>query len=71
MSESIVMESGVKYRVTTDSGEVFTGTFNGNWPGSTGNGRSFLDVVVGDEASVRVSSMSVYVSEIRTAEPVP
>ena len=43
MSESIVMEFGVKYRVTTDSGEVFTGTFNGNWPGSTGNGRSFLN----------------------------
>ncbi len=67
---SIVMESGLKYRVTTDSGEVFTGTFNGNWPGSTGNGRSFLDVVVGDDASVRVFSMSVYVSEIRIAEPV-
>lgn len=70
MSESIVMESGLKYRVTTDSGEVFTGTFNGNWPGSTGNGRSFLDVVVGDDASVRVASMSVYVTEIRSAEPV-
>jgi len=69
MSESIVMESGLKYRVTTDS-KVFIGTFNGNWPGSTGEGRSFLDVVVGDDASVRVSSMSVYVSEIRTAEPV-
>ncbi len=71
MSESsIVMESGLKYRVMTDSGEVFTGTFNGTWPGSSGDGRSFLDVVVGDEASVRVDSMSVYVSEIRTVEPV-
>jgi hypothetical protein len=27
MSESNVMKSGLKYRVTTDSGEVFTGTF--------------------------------------------
>ena len=71
MSESsIVMESGLKYRVTTDSGEVFTGTFNGTWPGSSGDGRSFLDVVVGDEGSVHVDSMSVYVSEIRTVEPV-
>ena len=70
MSESnIFMESGVKYRVTTDS-EVFTGTFNGNWPGSDGDGRSFLNVVVGDGSSVRVSSMSVYVSEIVTAERV-
>ncbi len=70
MSESnIFMESGLKYRVTTDS-EVFTGTFNGNWPGSDGDGRSFLNVVVGDGSSVRVSSMSVYVSEIVTAERV-
>jgi len=69
MSESnIFMESGLKYRVTTDS-EVFTGTFNGNWPGSDGDG-SFLNVVVGDGSSVRVSSMSVYVSEIVTAERV-
>ncbi len=30
MSEAIIMEAGVKYRVTTDSGEVFTGTFNGH-----------------------------------------
>ncbi|MEE8375366.1 MAG: hypothetical protein V3S26_03475 [Acidimicrobiia bacterium] len=70
MSEDIVMEAGVKYRVTTDSGDVFTGTFNGTWPGSSGDGRSFLDVVVGDDASVRVDSMSLYVSEIRSAEPV-
>ncbi len=70
MSETIVMEAGVKYRVTTDSGDVFTGTFNGTWPGSSGDGRSFLDVVVGDDASVRVDSMSLYVSEIRSAEPV-
>jgi len=70
MSETIVMEVGVRYRVTTDTGDVFTGTFNGTWPGSSGDGRSFLDVVVGDDASVRVDSMSVYVSEIRSAEPV-
>jgi hypothetical protein len=70
MSETIVMEAGVKYRVTTDTGKVFTGTFNGTWPGSSGDGRSFLDVVVGDDASVRVDSMSLYVSEIRSAEPV-
>ena len=70
MSEDIVMETGVIYRVTTGTGEVFTGTFNGTWPGSSGDGRSFLDVVVGDDASVRVASMSVYVSEIRTVEPV-
>jgi len=70
MSETIVMELGIKYRVTTDTGDVFTGTFNGAWPGSSGDGRSFLDVVVGDDASVRVASMSVYISEIRTAEPV-
>ena len=69
MSEAIVMEAGVRYRVTTDSGEVFTGTFNGTWPGSSGDGRSFLDVIIGDEASVRVDSMSLYISEIRTAEP--
>ena len=68
MSEAIVMEVGIKYRVTTDTGEVFTGTFNGTWPGSTGDGRTFLDVVVGDEASVPVSSMALDVSEIRTAE---
>ena len=66
MSEDIVMEAGVRYQVTTDSGEVFTGT----WPGSSGDGRSFLDVTIGDEASVRVASMSLYMSEIRTAEPV-
>ena len=70
LNEVIVMEAGIKYRVTTDTGEVFTGTFNGSWPGSSGDGRSFLDVVVGDEASVRVDSMSLYISEIRTAEPV-
>ncbi len=70
MSETVVMEAGVRYRVTTDSGDVFTGVYNGTWPGSSGDGRSFLDVVVGDDASVRVASMSVYVSEIRTAEPV-
>ena len=70
MSEAIVMEVHTKYRVTTDSGEVFTGTFNGTWPGSSGDGRSFLDVTVGDEASVRVDSMSLDVSEIRSAEPV-
>ena len=70
MSEAIVMEVGIKYRVTTDTGEVFTGTFNGTWPGSSGDGRSFLDVVVGDEASVPVSSMALNISEIRTAEPV-
>ena len=68
MSEAIVMEVHTKYRVTTQSGEVFTGTFNGTWPG--GDGRSFLDVMVGDGASVRVDSMSLYVSEIRSAEPV-
>ncbi len=70
MSETIVMEVGVKYRVTTDTGDVFTGTFNGTWPGSSGDGRSFLDVAVGDDASVRVDSMSLYVSEISSAEPV-
>ena len=70
MSEAIVMEAGVRYQVTTDSGEVFTGTFNGTWPGGSGDGRSFLDVMIGDEASVRVDSMSLYVSEIRSVEPV-
>jgi hypothetical protein len=70
MSDDIVMEPGTKYRVTTDTGDVFTGTFNGTWPGSSGDGRSFLDVVVGDGGSVRVASMSLYVSEIRSAEPV-
>ncbi len=70
MSEDIVLEAGIKYRVTTDTGDVFTGTFNGTWPGSSGDGRSFLDVVVGDDASVRVDSMSLYVSEIHSAEPV-
>ncbi len=70
MSEAIVMETGIVYRVTTDTGEVFTGTFNGTWPGSSGDGRSFLDVMVGDGASVRVDSMSLYISEIRTVEPV-
>ena len=70
LNEVIVMEAGIKYRVTTDTGEVFTGTFNGSWPGSSGDGRSFLNVVVGDEASVRVDSMSLYISEIRTAKPV-
>ena len=70
MSDDIVMESGTKYRVTTDTGDVFTGTFNGTWPGSSGDGRSFLDVVVGDDASVREDSMSLYISEIRSAEPV-
>ena len=43
MSEDIVMEAGIKYRVTTFTGEVFTGTYNGTWPGSSGDGRSFLD----------------------------
>ncbi len=70
MGEAIVMEVGIEYRVTTDSGEVFTGTFNGTWPGSSGDGRSFLDVIIGDEASARVDSMALYISEIRTAEPV-
>jgi len=70
MSEAIVMEVGIKYRVTTDTGEVFTGTFNGTWPGSGGDGRSLLDVMVGDGASVRVDSMSLYLSEIRTVQPV-
>ncbi len=70
MSEDIVMEAGVRYQVTTEMGEVFTGTFNGTWPGSSGDGRSFLDVMIGDEASVRVASMALYISEIRTAEPV-
>ena len=70
MSEAIVMEVHTKYRVTTEMGEVFTGTFNGTWPGSTGDGRSFLYVMMGDEASVRVASMALYISEIRTAEPV-
>ena len=70
MSEAIVMEVHTKYRVTTQSGEVFTGTFNGTWPGSSGDGRSFLDVTVGDEGSVRVDSMSLYISEIRTVQPV-
>ncbi len=70
MSEAIVMEVHARYRVTTDAGEVFTGTFNGTWPGSGGDGRSFLDVIVGDEGSVREDSMSLYVSEIRSAEPV-
>ena len=70
MSEAIVMEVGIKYRVTTDTGEVFTGTFNGTWPGSTGDGRSFLYVMMGDEASVRVASISLDVSEIRSVEPV-
>ncbi len=66
MSEAIVMQVGIEYRVTTEMGEVFTGT----WPGSGGDGRSFLDVMVGDEGSVRVDSMSLYMSEIRTVEPV-
>jgi len=70
MSEAIVMEVGIKYRVTTDMGEVFTGTFTGTWPGSGGDGRSFLDVTVGDGASVRVGWMSLYISEIRTVQPV-
>ena len=70
MSEAIVLELGTKYRVTTETGTVFTGTFNGTWPGSSGDGRSFLGVVVGDEASVPVASMALDVSEIRTAEPV-
>ena len=68
MSEDIVMEAGIKYRVTTFTGEVFTGTYNGTWPGSSGDGRSFLNVVVGDEASIRLDSMALYISEIRTAE---
>ena len=70
MSEAIVMEVHTKYRVTTEMGEVFTGTFNGTWPGSSGDGRSFLDVMVGDEGSVRVDSMSLDISEIRTVQPV-
>jgi len=68
MSEDIVMEAGIKYRVTTDTGEVFTGTYNGTWPGSSGDGRSFRDVVVGEQASIRVDTMALYISEIRTAE---
>ena len=68
--ERIAVQVHTKYRVTTQSGEVFTGTFNGTWPGSGGDGRSFLDVMVGDEGSVRVDSMSLYMSEIRTVEPV-
>ena len=70
MSEVIVMEAGIKYRVTTVAGEVFTGTYNGSWPGSGGDGRSFRNVEVGDQASVRLDTMSVYISEIRTAETV-
>ena len=70
MGEDIVMEVHTKYRVTTEMGKVFTGTFNGTWPGSAGDGRSFLDVMVGDGASVRVASMALYVSERRTVEPV-
>ncbi|MEE8405648.1 MAG: hypothetical protein V3S32_00695 [Acidimicrobiia bacterium] len=70
MSEAIAMEVGIKYRVTTATGEVFTGTYNGTWPGSSGDGRSFLNVVVGDEASIRVDSMALYISEIRTVEAV-
>ena len=70
MSEAIVMEVGIEYRVTTAMGEVFTGTFNGTWPGSTGDGRTFLDVMMGDEASVRLASMALDVSEIRSVEPV-
>ena len=70
MSETIVMEVGIEYRVTTEMGEVFTGTFNGISPGSTGDGRSFLDVKMSDEASVRVASMALYVTEIRSVEPV-
>ena len=64
------MEVGIEYRMTTKMGEVFTGTFNGTWPGSGNGSRSFLDVMMGDEASVWVASMALYVSEIRTAEPV-
>ncbi len=70
MSQAIAMEVHTKYRVTTEMGEVFTGTFNGTWPGSSGDGRSFLDVMIGDGASVRVDSMALYMSEIRTVEPV-
>jgi hypothetical protein len=70
MSEAIVMEAGVRYRVTTDSGAVPTGTFNGTWPESSGDGRSFLDVMMGGGASVRMASMDLYISEIRSAEPV-
>lgn len=70
MSEDIVMEAGIKYRVTTDTGEVFTGTYNGTWPGSSGDGRSFRDVEVGEQASIRVDTMALYISEIRTADTV-
>ena len=70
MSEDIVMEAGIKYRVTTDTGEVFTGTYNGSWPGSGSDGRSFRNVEVGDQASDRLDTMSVYISEMRTAETV-
>ena len=70
MTEDIVMEADIKYRVTTVTGEVFTGSYNGTWPGSSGHGRSFLDVVVGDEASIRLDSMALYISEIHTAETV-
>ncbi len=70
MSEAIVMEVHTKYRVTTEMGEVFTGTYNGTWPGSSGDGRSFLDVMIGDGGSVRVDSMALYMSEIRSVQPV-
>lgn len=70
MNEDIVMEAGIQYRVTTVTGEVFTGTYNGTWPGTTGDGRSFRDVVVGDLASIRLDTMALYISEIRTAEAV-
>ena len=70
MSQAIVLELGTKYRVTTETGTVFTGTFNGTWPGSSGDGRSFLDVVFDDKPPRPVASMALYVSEIRTAEVV-
>ena len=69
MSEAIVLELGTKYRVTTLTGTVFTGTFNGTWPGSSGDGRSFLDVMFDDKPRP-VASMALDVSEIRTAEVV-
>ena len=70
MSEAIVMEVGTKYRVTTVTGTAFTGTFNGTWPGGMGDGRSFLDVVFEEKPPRPVASMSLYVSEIRSAEVV-
>lgn len=70
MGEAIVLELGTKYRVTTITGTVFTRIFNGTWPGSSGDGRSFLDVMFDDKPPRPVASMALDVSEIHTAEPV-